>query len=441
MKNKLRAGAGKAEILFPEAMFPVEGFTRIHDNPHVRVLLLEAGIKSAIVTIEIVMSPPEINRWITEYLRKKFQVPEENVWIHVTHAITTPHAPGGPLIGPGGRILPPLPDMGMMPYPDETDVKKRRLFTESLERAAELAIDSAVISMQEAVYGVGTGICDVNANRDVESKKGWWIGLGGIGLSNKTMTIIRFNGISGNTIASLMSYGIKPCAIDNSQMQDQVRQISSDVPGLACTMLEEETNAPVLFCMSAAGDQIPKEQTWYDVVDENGEVKTIDLGVENGLKLVDKYGTQMGKDAIKIANSIVDYRGCTEICMEQGSITWGKKKRTKMKVSRIPEYESDGIGEIPWHIMTIGNVSIAATRPEMCAISEQQIVEQSEYEHTLLITMVNGGMKYMPDKISYDRNTWEAQNSMFMPGAAEAYVTEITQKLHLLYSKKSNHEI
>jgi hypothetical protein len=115
--------------------------------------------------------------------------------------------------------------------------------------------------------------------------------------------------------------------------------------------------------------------------------------------------------------------------MEQGSISWNKKKRTEMKVSRTPQYEPEETGEIPWYLMTMGNVAFAATRPELCAITEQQIVEQSEYEHTLLVTMVNGGMKYMPDKTSYDNNTWEAQNSMFMPGAAEAYVAEITKKL------------
>lgn len=434
MENKLKAGAGKAEIRFPEEMFPVEGFSGIHDDPHIRVLLLEAGIKAAIVTIEIVMSPPEINRWIVEYLEKKFQIAEENIWIHVTHAITTPHAPGGPLIGPGGRILPPLPDMGMMPYPDESDVKKRQLFTEAMEQAAEQAIDEALSTLQEASYGIGTGECDVNANRDVETAKGWWIGLNGNGLSNKKMTLISFKGNEGNIIGYLMSYGIKPCAIDNSQMRAQVRQISSDVPGLACSMLEKEKGAPVLFCMSAAGDQIPKEQTWYDVVNDEGTVGTIDLGVENGLKLVEKYGTQMGTDAIRIAESINTYRSDVELYTEHGDIIWVKKKRTQMKVSRTPEHEPDGTGKIPWYIMTMGNVAFAATRPEMNCISEKQLLEGSKYEHTLLITMVNGGMKYMPDMASYENNTWEAQNSMFMPGAAEAYVEEVTHKINARYS-------
>ena len=36
--------------------------------------------------------------------------------------------------------------------------------------------------------------------------------------------------------------------------------------------------------------------------------------------------------------------------------------------------------------------------------------------------MINGGMKYMPDKKSYDELHWEALSSMLMPGAAEKFV-------------------
>jgi hypothetical protein len=39
-------------------------------------------------------------------------------------------------------------------------------------------------------------------------------------------------------------------------------------------------------------------------------------------------------------------------------------------------------------------------------------------------------MKYMPDQSSYDRNTWEAQSAMFMPGAAEAFVKTVTEVIN-----------
>jgi hypothetical protein len=430
MNNQLRAGAGSAEIVFPEEMFPVEGFVGIHDNPHVRILLLESDTKMALVAMELVMGVTDVNDWITDYLVEQFGVEKEHVWLQVTHAITTPHAPGGPLISADGKILPPPPDMGMMPMPNEEDVKKRGLYTQAIKAAVISAAEKALETLQDAEVGVGTGTCDVNANRDVETPQGWWIGLNGTGLSNKTMTVVHFRGTKGAAIASLISYGIKPCAIDNSQMKEQKRRISSDVPGVACTMLEKVTGAPVLFCMSAAGDQIPKEQTWYDKVDEKGTITTVDNGVEHGFALVEQYGTRMGKDAMTIVASIKEYQRAVEITVKQGTIPWERKARTRMKISREADFKAEGMGEIPWYVAKIGNLAFAATSPEMNAESERQLHEQSDCEHTLLFTMVNGGMKYMPDQSSYDRNTWEAQSAMFMPGAAEAFVKTVTEVIN-----------
>ena len=48
--------------------------------------------------------------------------------------------------------------------------------------------------------------------------------------------------------------------------------------------------------------------------------------------------------------------------------------------------------------------------------------ERSQYPHTLYVSMVDGGMKYMPDLDSYRRISWESQASMLMPGAAETFV-------------------
>jgi hypothetical protein len=408
----------------------LEGFVGIHDNPHVRILLLKSNTKMALVVMELVMGVTDINDWITEYLVKQFGVEKEHVWIHMTHAITTPHAPGGPLISGDGRVLPPPPDMGMMPMPKEEDVKKRGLYTQAIKTAVISAMKKAMDTMQDAEVGVGTGNCDVNANRDVETPQGWWIGLDGTGFSNKTMTVVHFRGTEGNVIASLISYGIKPCAIDNSEMKEQKRLISADVPGVACTMLENVTGAPVLFCMSAAGDQIPREQTLYDEVDAMGNITTIDNGVEHGLALVEQYGTQMGKDAISIVASIREYQRDVEITVRCGTIPWERKARTRMKISREAECKEEGMGEIPWYVATLGNLAFAATKPEMNAESERQLQAKSKFEHTLLFTMVNGGMKYMPDQGSYERNTWEAQSAMFMPGAAEAFVKTVTEVIN-----------
>ena len=77
---------------------------------------------------------------------------------------------------------------------------------------------------------------------------------------------------------------------------------------------------------------------------------------------------------------------------------------------------------MPVEIISLGSVVLVAGKPEINAITERQLQKRSQYRNTLYLSMVNGGMKYMPDLESYHRISWESQASMLMPGAAEAFV-------------------
>ena len=114
----LKAGAGAQEIVFPDAMFPVEGFSgEVHLNPYVRVLVLEQGVKAAIVSYETVNVPSDVISMVKEIVSAKTGVPADSVWVHATHAITTPHAPD--------------------------DSAKRELFVEAMTSAAAAAAEQA----------------------------------------------------------------------------------------------------------------------------------------------------------------------------------------------------------------------------------------------------------------------------------------------------------
>ena len=43
--------------------------------------------------------------------------------------------------------------------------------------------------------------------------------------------------------------------------------------------------------------------------------------------------------------------------------------------------------------------------------------------------MVNGGMKYMPEKEAYEQVKWEAQSAMLLPGAAEKFIAVVVELL------------
>ena len=428
--SKLLAGAGKAEILFPEEIFPLEGFYKVHDNPQVRILCMDKGTRFVIAAFELVMLPDDLLEECKEIIASQLGTKKENVWIHVTHAITTPHSPGGPLIGPGGEVR-PIPEewKAKMNISIEQILAQREIHFRVIKEAVHKACAEAA-NLREARIGVGKGICDLNESRDIETPNGWWIGRHGKGYSNKEMTVIQLIDNAGKKIAGVISYGIKPCVIDNSQMMEGKRQISADLTGVACRQVEAQWNAPVLFLMSAAGDQIPKQTVFYDEVDENGSIYHCDLGVALGLKLMQALGQHMADDALAIGRTLICAELEGEISCASDSFTWAGKGRSKMEPAKATEYIPEGKKRVPVGVLKIGKeLALVSTMPEMNAVTERELQEKSPVRNTLLVTMVDGGMKYMPDQASYDRVSWEALTSMLMPGSAEAFVDAAVIKL------------
>lgn len=58
MTTTIKAGFGKGTICFPEDMFPVEGFCGVHDDPHMRLMLLRLKDTAfALLEAELVIIP------------------------------------------------------------------------------------------------------------------------------------------------------------------------------------------------------------------------------------------------------------------------------------------------------------------------------------------------------------------------------------------------
>lgn len=419
---KLYAGAGCGAIQFPDALFPMEGFMGVHDAPVARVLALECGEKAAIVSLELVMLPPEFVDTVKTIVADHTGTKKENIWVHTTHAITTPHAPHAP-IGMGGVPL------ELREEDKKTLAVKLELYQNAVMQAVTLATKTAVETYQPATLGIGKGESHISINRDVKTPFGWWIGQNPEGKTDPTVTILRFDSENSIPIAVLMNCGLKPCAIDNSQMREGKRLVSSDVPGLVCRLIEEEIGAPCLFFMGAAGDQVPKEQALLDEVLEDGTVKSVDLGVEAGLKIVDRLGRQMAVDILHSVKEINCTASEPVISLGSTSIVWGGKGRIRMQPRKNVNYTYERDVKIDGNVLTIGDIALVGLKPEINCVTGQQLQKASPYADTLVISMVNGGQKYMPDAAAYENITWEAQSSMMMPGAAESWIEAVVKKL------------
>lgn len=414
----MRVGAGNAVIAFQEELLPLEGFCGIHDLPKISVLVVEGTQKVVIVSVEIVMLWDDFLDKCRKAAAKATNTQEEHVWIHVTHAITTPHAPGGPLIGLGGDIV--SGKNGRDGEDRERVLEKRALYEDTIYRALMEALKNADKMLEAKLY-VGTGECDLIEGRDIETPDGWWIGVKGSGESNETMTILVFKDMQEHVIAALISYGMKPCVIDNAQMDVNKRLISADAPGLCCRELEMRFGVPVLYCTAAAGDRIPVKTAWYDKVGADGKIETVDLGVEKGIEFAKDIGLLMAQTAEKIMNGAKEMP-VTAVSHRASSFLWDTKRRVPMHPYRDLTFTREGSAEVPVEVISLGDVALVGGKPEINTITEKQLQERSGFKYTLYLSMVGGGMKYMPDAASYDRLSWESLASMLMPGAAERFV-------------------
>ena len=409
MEQKVIAGFGKGTIKFPSELFPIEGFCGIHDDPHARLAVIKTDESAvAILALELVNVPGHMIASYRKKIATTFLLEESRVLVHITHAITTPHEPG-PKGPPDKR--PPL---------TEEDIVKQKLFKKAVDSAVAEAILCAVSNMGCARMGIATGDCDVNVNRDINTPFGWWIGENGEGIVNHKMTVISVIDSDGKSNGIIVNFGMKPCAVDNAGMKEGKRLISSEVCGRFCNRMEDEFGVPVLYCMSAGANSVPYKTALVDSVDDNGKVCQKDYGVEVGFEYVETISEEMYSAACKIYDKVKTFK-VSPIRWKQIAFSYPRRRGGPREIKKELTHIQDGTVEVTADLLCLGNIAIIAAKPEITVELEEQILKDSPFEHTLLLTMTNGEMKYLPDEDGFEKGTWEAQSSMLMPGGANKF--------------------
>lgn len=417
--TNLKAGAGIGRIMLPMEYFIItnpdgsityeDGFNglvhtfpgtkgTITDDPCIRVLLLENGVRTAIVAMEIAQAPEDQIAYTKAIVSQLCDVEEKNIWVHSTHQFGFMHRPA--------------------------NTQQAACYDEAMKRAVTDAAQGAASTLQSAILGVGTGICNVSANRNIPTPDGVeggpYSGLGSTLDTNKTMTVLRFDSLDNTPIAFFLSYGTKPSALCITGKNVGNRELNSEVPGHAAKLVEEEFGAPCLFCMPAAADQYPRETAQFHAFDENGVWRKIDIGFEKGIEIVDRLGDEMGQDAIRIAKDITCSAADSQISLAATAFPY-------------PNKTADGEIMVSAQVLSLGDIAFVGFKQEMDCITERQIQAASPYGTTLLVSFLNGDGKYFGHLEAYDFNnglgTCETARSPFAKGAAEKFVLVATDLL------------
>lgn len=414
--KKLMVGAGKAEIRLEGLLsHGRENFVKVLDPLHVRVVLLEADKRAALVSLELtsLMDSESLRTLVA----RKTGIDPAYIWITVSHTFSAPHiqsSAGGPG-GPGGPRGP------MMEQSPEAR-KESQAQTENLLAAVEEAIAQAQGSLREARVGYGRGQSRVNAGRDVESAEGWWLGEGSPAFADRVLPLLRIDGVSGRPIAVVYNYAVQSSVLHEAVMPEGGYYVSGDLVGVASTAVEAAyPGAVALFLCGAAGDQAPRKKASTSVLDEAGRLQPLDRGIE-GVEILRELGGELSRDLLAVVEDTTAAETAIKIAVERRTFPVPAKQmpdRSEMGPRTHLEYRDAGFRDTGVEVLQIGRAALVGVKPELSAVTGAQIRETSPFGCTLVATMVNGGAKYMADRLAFDRFTYAAQNGPFGAGAAE----------------------
>ena len=416
-QHSLRAGAGRA-VIDIASILPVEGFTSIETDMHVRVLLLESNIRIAIVSVEITQMPDEIRLQMHERVCALCGVEPKYVWITTTHSFAGPHLfpapkPGVPARpGPGGRIR------------TQDDIERGAQLLDRYFSALETACQKATASLQSAVVGCSTGVSSTTISRNIETSEGWWLGTGSDQPCDKTISLLRIDAVDGTPLAALFVFGIRSGVMFKVRGEDGGAVISSDLCGSACIHLEEEfgDNFTSLFLCGAACDQEPLLKGICNELDKDGNLIEKKFGAKKAAAILDVQGARLGCDVLSVWRNIQHLHDVSCIRMDSTSCVCATKisgETSKLKPARGLVFEAAGETKQTVSGLIIDDFILAGFQPEMGGVISSQIRQAFPDATAAMAIMVNGSGKCLPDSSAYDVCMYQSQNTPFMPGSAE----------------------
>ena len=403
----MKIGMGRSEMVFPRGFFPTEGFLKQVHPLHVRVFFVDEKEPFALVSIEMTSLPDEACEALKKETAALLGVPESRVWISVTHTFSAPHI---------------LPDFAVK---TEEERERRDLLRGTLTDAVRGAVRQAGQEAAESTVTVHQGESRTFACRDIELPEGWWIGCGGKGPSDPTLTVIEVK--QGDRVRGLILHLNTQSSVLDGTGAAEGKCVSGDYVGVACLELEKRfPGAAAMFLTGAAGDQAPVRRGRGYAPDGQGGWTETDLH-EESVSVAEDLGRQLtGEVLAALEKAGTDLTGGVKTASRSFRAPAKKMNRNlrELKPAHACVWEPDGEKEQTIELFTLGGLAILGVKPELTYPTLRQIRAESPYPVTLVSTLINGGAKYMADRSAYDRCMYEAVNSPFAPGAAEMLVRE-----------------
>ncbi|MCV2394341.1 hypothetical protein OEB99_08470 [Actinotalea sp. M2MS4P-6] len=400
----LLAGAASATLDL-DGVLPVEGFATVLDPLEVRVLLLDDRRRVALAVVDMTSLSTPLATELRGVVAEAGALAVHDVVIVASHTFSAPHVRDG------------------LPPGEESDRNDR--LREALREALRRSTQDAVAGLRPGRIVVRTGRCDVGVNRDVATAAGVWLGSDESGPSDPTVTACVVQDLSGAPVAVIVGYAVQPGVLADSWLADGTRVVSADLAGAAVRHVEDRLpGAVAMYLVGAAADQAPRETAVVATVDRDGTWRAADRG-EAAHPDVAEQGRRLGEEVVRLAAQVPvragdGSRGPVVLLRDQVEVLGrDAAPREELRPARSAVWRSTGPTSVPIAALRLGDLALACLAPEVTVGTGVDVVARSSAPVTAVVTMADGAAKYLADRVSFERVTYEAQSSRFMPGAAE----------------------
>jgi neutral ceramidase len=406
----LRAGAAKVDITPPaDAAVPMsgyasrqEGFKGIHDRIYARAIVVSDGVRhAALVSWELIGVPTALWEQLSERIAKETGIQPEYLQLTAVHNHSAPTP-----FGMYGHTSP-----------------QSAAYTTQLLDATVEAVKQAKANLQPARMGVATGTAHVNVNRrEYSPERGWSLGHNPAGPSDKTVTVMRFDALSGKPIAVFINYPVHVVV-----MGPENYQISGDLAGATSRYVEnyyrrkpEETprsdagpairlapenatdGAVALWTSGAAGDQNP-----------------VSLARGSDFTMVDALGKMLGEQAVRAAGA-VQTTASARLWGKQHLVTCpGRTLEPGPRPRTVYTWTDADPVNIRLGLLMINDVALAGVSGEVMTMIHHHLTKVSPLSRTVMVTHANGSSGYIPDDAAFEQVSYEIESSRLKPGCAE----------------------
>ena len=422
----LRAGAAKVDVT-PDANAIPRPFTSILDHLYVRAIFLDNGSShAAILNADIGgIGEPTWGR-VSQEISRLFDVPIANILISATHDHNA-------IFGGGGSSADP----------------NASAFQARLESGMVEAVRQAHSKLSPARIGAGAGLLYLNVNRDaIDEGTRLWAQQPNLAYpSDKTLSVIKIESLSGDLVAVYMNYAMHAISLFLDG------RVSGDFPGAAERYIERlyGDKAVALWTSGAAGDQNPlyvrannalandrihavmdAEHVDFEtavgramfVGDPAEEKVAVDpVAMEESLQLVLSMGQITAEEAIRVMKGIRVMDTDVGIEGAQQTISCAGRRRLNAGREGVPGVYEDDANPVNIRIgaLRIGDIVVGSANAEVYNMIGQRVKQGSKYQNTMMATLTNGSANsgYVPTDDAFGRFTFEVLGSRLKPGCAE----------------------